>query len=57
MSFNLKVSGNGRNRSNREVKWFKDVNNRQIRLTHERQKHFETEHPEMSRQIEKWEKK
>jgi len=35
------------------MKWFKDVNNRQIRLTHERQEHFETEHPEMSRQIEK----
>jgi hypothetical protein len=32
MSFNLKVSGNGRNRSDREVKWFKDVNDRQIRM-------------------------
>ena len=32
---------------------FKDVNNRQIRLTHERQEHFETEHPEMSGQIGK----
>ena len=37
---------------------------KQIRLTHERQNHFESEHPEMSRQIEKikggeilWEKK
>jgi hypothetical protein len=34
------------------MKWFKDINNRQIRLTHERQEHFETEHPEMSRQTE-----
>jgi hypothetical protein len=35
------------------MNWFRDVNNRQIRLTHERQDHFETEHPEMSRQIKK----
>jgi hypothetical protein len=35
------------------MEWFKDVNNRQIRLTHERQEHFETEHPEMSGQIGK----
>ena len=35
------------------MKWFRDVNNRQIRLTHERQEHLEAEHPEMSREIEK----
>ena len=35
------------------MRWFKDINNREIRLTNERQEHFETEHPEMSGQIGK----
>ena len=35
------------------MKWFKDVNNRQIRLTDERKEHIETDHPEMSGQIVK----
>lgn len=35
------------------MKWFKDTHNRQIRLTDERQDHIETDHPEMSGQIEK----
>nr|MDO8079365.1 hypothetical protein [Candidatus Freyarchaeota archaeon] len=35
------------------MKRFKDIHNRFIRLTSERQKHFETDHPEMSRQIDK----
>ena len=35
------------------MKWFKDLHNRQIRLTYERQEHIETDHPEMSRQIDK----
>jgi len=35
------------------VKWLKDVHNRQIRLTEERQKHIEFDHPEMSKQINK----
>jgi predicted AAA+ superfamily ATPase len=35
------------------MKWFKDINNRRIRLTHERQEHIETDHPEMSGQIGK----
>jgi len=33
--------------------WFKDMNNRQIRLTDERLEHIETDHPEMSNQIAK----
>ena len=35
------------------MKWFKDVHNRHIRLTEERQEHIETDHPEMSGQIDK----
>ena len=35
------------------MKWFKDIYNRQIRLTYEREKHIEGDHPEMSGQIEK----
>ncbi len=35
------------------MKWFKDIHNRQIRLTFERQEHLETDHPEMSGQIYK----
>lgn len=35
------------------MKWFKDIHNRRIRLTHERQEHIETDHPEMSDQIDK----
>ncbi len=35
------------------MKWFKDVYNRRIRLTEERQEHIETDHPEMSGQIDK----
>jgi len=33
--------------------WLKDINDRQIRLTNERLKHIETDHPEMSDQIAK----
>lgn len=35
------------------MKWFKDIHNRQIRLTDERQGHIETDHPEMSGQVDK----
>ena len=35
------------------MKWFRDVHNRQIRLTDERQEHIEIDHPEMSGQIDK----
>jgi hypothetical protein len=35
------------------VRWFKDIHNRNIRLTEERQEHIETDHPEMSGQINK----
>ena len=35
------------------MKWFKDVQNRTIRLTEERQEHIEKDHPEMSGQIDK----
>lgn len=35
------------------MKWFKDIHNRKIRLTDERQQHMETNHPEMAGQIEK----
>jgi hypothetical protein len=35
------------------MKWFKDIYNRQIRLTDERQEHIEADHPEMSGQIDK----
>jgi hypothetical protein len=35
------------------MKWFKDINNRQIRLTEERQEHIEADHPEMLAQIGK----
>ena len=35
------------------MKWLKDINNRQIRLTDERKKHIENDHPEMKGQIDK----
>jgi len=35
------------------MKWFRDVHNRWIRLTDERQEHIEVDHPEMSGQIDK----
>jgi len=35
------------------MKWFKDIQNRQIRLTYERQEHIEADHPEMFGQIDK----
>jgi hypothetical protein len=35
------------------MKWFKDIHNRRIRLTDEREEHIETDHPEMSGQIDK----
>jgi hypothetical protein len=35
------------------MKWFKDIQDRQIRLTDERLEHIETEHPEMSGQLDK----
>ena len=35
------------------MKWFKDIHNRRIRLTYERQGHIETDHPEMFGQIDK----
>lgn len=35
------------------MKLFKDIHDRQIRFTPERQEHIETDHPEMSRQIDK----
>ncbi len=35
------------------MEWFKDIHNRQIRLTDERQVHIEADHPEMSGQINK----
>jgi hypothetical protein len=35
------------------MKWLKDIHERQIRLTTERQEHIETDHPEMSGQINK----
>jgi hypothetical protein len=35
------------------MKWFKDIHDRQIRLTDERLKHIENEHPEMSGQLDK----
>lgn len=35
------------------MKWFKDVHNRQIRLSDERQEHIETDHPEMLGQVDK----
>lgn len=37
----------------KRIKWFKDVHNRLIRLTNERQQHIEADHPEMFRQIDK----
>ena len=33
------------------MKWFRDIYNRQIRLTKERQEHIEVDHPEMLAQI------
>jgi len=35
------------------MKWFRDIHNREIRLTDERQEHIETDHPEMSGQVGK----
>ncbi len=35
------------------MKWLKDIHNRWIRLTEEREKHIEEDHPEMSGQIDK----
>jgi hypothetical protein len=35
------------------MKWFKDIHDRRIRLTNERQEHIESDHPEMSGQIDK----
>ena len=35
------------------MKWLKDIHNRQIRLTSERQEHIERDHPEMFRQIDR----
>lgn len=35
------------------MKLFKDIQRREIRLTPERQEHIETDHPEMSEQINK----
>ena len=35
------------------MKWFRDVHNRQIRLTDERQEHIEIDYPEMFEQIDK----
>ena len=35
------------------MKWFKDIHNRHILLTSERQKHIKIDHPEMSQQIAK----
>ena len=35
------------------MKWLKDIHNRQIRLTNERQQHIEVDHPEMFGQIDK----
>jgi len=35
------------------MKWFKDIHNRQIRLSSERQNHIEIDHPEMSGQSDK----
>lgn len=35
------------------MKLFKDLHDRQIRFTPERQEHIETDHPEMSGQIDK----
>lgn len=35
------------------MKWFKDVYDRQVRLTNERQEHIEADHPEMPGQIDK----
>jgi hypothetical protein len=35
------------------MKWLKDVHNRRIRLTYERQEHIEVDHPEMSGQIDR----
>jgi len=34
------------------MKWFKDIFNRNIRLTDERLEHIEVDHPEMSGQID-----
>ncbi|MDO8727184.1 MAG: hypothetical protein Q7J35_14035 [Candidatus Methanoperedens sp.] len=35
------------------MKWFNDIHNRQIRLSSERKDHIESDHPEMSGQIDK----
>jgi hypothetical protein len=35
------------------MNWFKDLNDRNVRLTDERLEHLENDHPEMAGQIEK----
>jgi hypothetical protein len=35
------------------MKWFKDIHDRRIRLTSEREEHIEDSHPEMSGQIDR----
>jgi len=35
------------------MKWFRDIHNRQIQLTDERQEHIEVDHSEMSGQIDR----
>lgn len=35
------------------MQWFRDIHNRRIRLSRERQEHIEIDHPEMSGQIDK----
>jgi hypothetical protein len=35
------------------MRWFDDLNNRRIRLTAERFEHIESDHPEMSGQLDK----
>jgi hypothetical protein len=35
------------------MRWFKDIHNRRIQLTDERQDHIETDHPEMSGEARK----
>jgi hypothetical protein len=35
------------------MKWFKDVRERRVRLTDERQEHIEADHPEMFGRIDK----
>ena len=44
---------NGRNGRRAQMKYFKDIHNRRVRLTDERQKHIEIDHPEMFGQVNK----